>query len=130
MSHLPKLTLAFLLLVLTAAAPAMATQTEIELSTTGEMPDFAGSVVISDTPTGEEALAVRVNSLLPSGSMARVTYLKGGEEHDLAILTFKVGSALFEIDSNQTAGIFPTSKIDAFFVYYKNVRVLEAKHPG
>lgn len=130
MSHLRKLTLAFLLLVPIAAAPAMAIQTEIELSTTGEMPDFSGSVVISDTPTGEEALAVRVNSPLPNGTTARVTYVKGGEEHDLAVVNFKVGSALFEIDSNQPTGIFPTSKVDAFFVYFKNLRVLEAKHPS
>jgi hypothetical protein len=132
MSNLKKLTLSFLLaLIATAPTNAANSTVEIELTPTGEMTHIGGLIAISETRTGAETLAIRVDSSLPDGSTVRVVMVQDGEEADVAIMTFELGTAYFRIvDSSQASGVFPTSNIDALFVYFKNLRVLEAKFPG
>lgn len=132
MFNLKKLALTFLL-ILIASVPAMAapSQGEIELSPTGEMPDFSGLVSLAERRAGVQSLAVRVNAPLPDGSTLRITVVKSGEELDLAVVTVELGTAYFKlVDSGQPTGFFPTGKLEAFFVYYKNIRVLEGKNPN
>jgi hypothetical protein len=133
MSNLQKLTHSFLLLALIVAAPSKAAlpTVEIELTPTGEMPHISGLAAVSETRSGAETLAIRVDTSLPDGSKLRVVMVQDGEEADVALLTVELGTAYFRmVDSNEPTGVFPTSNIDAMFVFYKNLRVLEAKFPG